>query len=306
MLFSRITYETFAASFFCRRGGMADQMNNFPKVVVSSTLDEATWQHSTLIKDNVVEEITKLKQQPGRNINISGSATLVAWLLRQGLLDELDLLLFPVVVGHGKHLFEQDGDQVLTLAESNTFSNGVLNLTIAGRDAGDHLARARYRQLGNQRQGFIHRDTHAGVGGFLLGLSQGLIAALLLAGALLLWRRRPRGLVASIWGAMLVVSVAWQAAEASDVVVAAVLVALSVVLIACLITRSANRALGVRRRGGRLTVRNKPGYGSRSGARVAHPRSVKSEAAEPRQHSVARAMKRPAEVRSRACKRSPR
>lgn len=129
MLLGRITYETFAASFAGQSGGMADQMNNFPKVVVSSTLDEATWQNSTLIKDNVVEEITKLKQQPGRNINISGSATLVAWLIRQGLLDELDLLLFPVVVGHGKHLFEQDGDQVvLTLAESNTFSNGVLNL----------------------------------------------------------------------------------------------------------------------------------------------------------------------------------
>ena len=97
-------------------------------------------------------------------------------------------------------------------------------------------------------QGFVHSDTHAGVGGLLLGLSQGLIAALLLAGALLLWRRRPRGLVASILGATLVVSVAWQAAEASDVVVAAVLVALSAVLIGCLITRSANRALGVRRR----------------------------------------------------------
>jgi len=97
-------------------------------------------------------------------------------------------------------------------------------------------------------KGFIHSDTHAGVGGLLLGLSQGLIAALLLAGALLLWRRRPRGLVASILGAVLVVNVAWQAAQASDVVVAAVLVALSVVLIACLITRSANRALRVRDR----------------------------------------------------------
>ena len=97
-------------------------------------------------------------------------------------------------------------------------------------------------------QGFIHSDAHAGMGGLVLGLSQALIAALLLAGALLLWRRRPRGLVGSILGAMLVVSVAWQAAAASDVVVAAVLVALSVVLVACLVTRSANRALGVRRR----------------------------------------------------------
>jgi hypothetical protein len=96
-------------------------------------------------------------------------------------------------------------------------------------------------------QGFIHNDTHTGVGGLLLGLSYGLIAGLLLVGAFLLWRRRPRGLVMSIGGAMLVFAVAWQAAGAGDFVVAAVLVASSIALVACFIARSTNRALGGRR-----------------------------------------------------------
>jgi dihydrofolate reductase len=130
LLLGRMTYEGFAASFGDQTGGMADTMNAFPKVVVSTSLDEATWQNSTLIKDNVAEEITTLKQQPGGTINMSGSGTLVAWLLRQGLLDELDLLVFPLVVGHGKRLFEGKGAQVpLTLAGSTAFSNGVLHLT---------------------------------------------------------------------------------------------------------------------------------------------------------------------------------
>src|SRR5215471_16941779 len=76
---------------------MADRMNNFDKVVVSTTLDKAEWQNSTLISGNVAEEITRLKQRPGRNINMSGSGTLAGWLLGQGLLDEFHLLQFPVV-----------------------------------------------------------------------------------------------------------------------------------------------------------------------------------------------------------------
>jgi dihydrofolate reductase len=75
-------------------------------------------------------EITKLKQQPGRNINVSGSGTLVTWLLRQGLLDELHLLVFPVVLGRGKRLFEPGGGQApLKLAGSQALSTGVLHVT---------------------------------------------------------------------------------------------------------------------------------------------------------------------------------
>jgi dihydrofolate reductase len=77
----------------------------------------------------VPQEITRLKEQPGQNINISGSATLVAWLLSQGLLDELNLLLFPIVVGHGKRLFGYDGPATaLTLAHCESFSAGVAQL----------------------------------------------------------------------------------------------------------------------------------------------------------------------------------
>lgn len=130
LLLGRATYQGFAAAFGGQTGGMADTMNSFPKVVISTTLEHAGWQNSTLISGDVAAEITKLKQQPGRNINVSGSGTLVGWLLRQGLLDQLDLLMFPVVVGHGKRLFDDEGIQMgLKLAASEAFSSGVVHLT---------------------------------------------------------------------------------------------------------------------------------------------------------------------------------
>ncbi len=136
MLLGRVTYQTFAGSFAGSTSDpMAAQMNAVPKVVVSATLDKAEWQNSTLIRDDVAHQITRLKEQPGQNINISGSATLVAWLLSQGLLDELNLLLFPVVAGHGKHLFGgEDRTTPLTLARSEAFGNGVVHLIYNAAD----------------------------------------------------------------------------------------------------------------------------------------------------------------------------
>lgn len=129
MLLGRKTYETFAASFAGQTGGMADAMNNTPKLVASRTLEKAEWQNSTLIKADLGDELRRLKQQDGKNINISGSATLIRSLLHEGLLDELRLLQFPVVVGSGARLFEGYGEQLgLTLADSQTFSSGVVNL----------------------------------------------------------------------------------------------------------------------------------------------------------------------------------
>jgi dihydrofolate reductase len=130
MLMGRVTYQTFAASFAGNSSDpMAAQLNAIPKVVVSATLDRADWENSTLIRHDVAQEITRLKEQPGQNINISGSATLVAWLLSQGLLDELNLLLFPVVVGRGRRLFGGEGPTTaLTLAHSESFSTGVAQL----------------------------------------------------------------------------------------------------------------------------------------------------------------------------------
>jgi len=130
LLLGRTTYEGFAAAFGGQSGGMADQMNNTPKFVVSDTLTSADWQNSTLISGDVAGQIRELKQRPGRNIGMSGSSTLVSWLLRQGLLDQLDLLVFPVVIGSGKRLFsEPDGQVPLTLAGSEAFGTGVVHLT---------------------------------------------------------------------------------------------------------------------------------------------------------------------------------
>ena len=133
MLLGRVTYEGFAAAFGGQSGGMADQMNNTPKYVVSSTLASADWANSTLISGSggdIAGQIGELKQQPGQNIGMSGSSTLVSWLLRHGLLDQLDLLVFPVVIGSGKRLFsEPDGQVPLTLTSSQAFSTGVVHLT---------------------------------------------------------------------------------------------------------------------------------------------------------------------------------
>jgi dihydrofolate reductase len=131
MLLGRRTYEEFAGYWpHNPEADGADYMNNTPKLVVSTTLDTLGWQPTTLIRGNLAEELTKLKQQPGKDIQVIGSPTLVGSLLREGLLDELSLLVHPVMVGRGKRLF-QDGDTKvpLRLADSKTFSTGVLSLT---------------------------------------------------------------------------------------------------------------------------------------------------------------------------------
>jgi dihydrofolate reductase len=133
MLLGRVTYQEFAGAWSSREMADdpgADHMNNTPKYVVSTTLDTVEWRNSTLLKGDLVEEITKLKQQPGKNISISGSAMLIQSLMRDQLIDEFQLLVHPVVVGHGKRLFA-DGmqQQTLRLVESKTIANGVLALT---------------------------------------------------------------------------------------------------------------------------------------------------------------------------------
>jgi dihydrofolate reductase len=136
MLLGRRTYEEFAAVWPQRTsaefGPVADAMNNTPKYVVSSTLDKVSWHNSTLIQGNMVEELTNLKQQPGKNIAISGSGALVRSLLHEGLLDELQLFVCPVIVGDGKRLFANDGEQTpLRLINSKAFGTGVLSLVYA-------------------------------------------------------------------------------------------------------------------------------------------------------------------------------
>jgi dihydrofolate reductase len=134
MLLGRVTYQEFASYWpgvSSEDQPFAEYMNNTPKYVVSRTLEEPLeWSNSTLIKGNVAEEIVRLKQQPGKNIGITGSATLVQSLLREDLLDELGLMVHPVVVGSGKRIFEEGEDpKGLTLVDSKTFSTGVVYLT---------------------------------------------------------------------------------------------------------------------------------------------------------------------------------
>jgi dihydrofolate reductase len=132
MLLGRRTYQEFAAFWPNQPSDeqFADQINSIPKLVASTTLDRVDWQNSTLIRGNVAEELAKLKEQPGKDINVTGSVTLVQSLLRDDLLDELGLLVHPIVVGTGKRLFEPGSGQIpLTLVDSQTFSTGVVSLT---------------------------------------------------------------------------------------------------------------------------------------------------------------------------------
>jgi len=134
ILMGRVTYQAFASYWpTATDEPFASHINKTPKYVVSTTLDKAEWgqwDQPKLIKGNLAKEITKLKQQPGKNIGVSGSPTLVRSLLRENLLDELRLLVHPVVVGSGKRLFNEDGDlRKLRLTDSKVTSTGVAILT---------------------------------------------------------------------------------------------------------------------------------------------------------------------------------
>ena len=133
MLMGRVLYEEWAAYWPQQdpeENQVAEQMNGVRKYVVSTTLEgPLEWQNSTLIQGDTVGEISELKRQPGKDIVISGSGALVRSLLRNGLIDELRLLVHPVIVGSGKRLFEEGEDQIaLELVESKTFATGVVYL----------------------------------------------------------------------------------------------------------------------------------------------------------------------------------
>jgi dihydrofolate reductase len=142
LLLGRVTYEGFAAAWpnmmdqyegprRAALGEYADMMNGYPKHVVSTTLEEPLeWNNSTLIKENVAEEVLELKRQPGKDILVFGSADLVNALMRHELIGEERLMVFPVVVGKGKRLFGGGIDtKVLELAGTQIFGSGVVVLT---------------------------------------------------------------------------------------------------------------------------------------------------------------------------------
>jgi dihydrofolate reductase len=136
MLLGRRTYEEFAS--YWPDADPADpvtgQMNGARKYVVSSSLTEATWESSHVVTGEVRAELLRLKEEHGQ-LGTTGSAALVRWLLEQGLIDELHLLLHPIVVGKGRKLFEDGATVPLDLVSSTTFASGVVHLVYTGAAA---------------------------------------------------------------------------------------------------------------------------------------------------------------------------
>ena len=126
LLLGRRTYEGFAAAWPGRDGEFADKFNTMPKYVVSSTLRDPEWSNSTVLSGDVVDEITKLKREQDGDIVVHGSAQLVQSLIENDLVDELRLMVFPVVLGTGKRLFGETTDKKrLRLSSSTVVGDGV-------------------------------------------------------------------------------------------------------------------------------------------------------------------------------------
>jgi dihydrofolate reductase len=128
LLLGRVTYEGFARAWPSRtdEAGFAEKFNSMPKYVVSSTLKDPEWTNSTVLDGEPVEAVSKLKQEVDGDIVVHGSAQLVQTLLEHDLVDELRLMVFPVVLGTGKRLFGETSDKkTLRLAESKTVGEGV-------------------------------------------------------------------------------------------------------------------------------------------------------------------------------------
>jgi dihydrofolate reductase len=130
LLLGRETYQGFAEAWPSRTGDFADRINRMTKYVVSATLAEPLeWGPATLIKGNIVEEVSKLKQQPGQDILIYGTGRLVQTLLQHGLIDEHRLWVVPVIWGSGKRIFEGMDTTTLELVEAKNFPSGTVILS---------------------------------------------------------------------------------------------------------------------------------------------------------------------------------
>jgi dihydrofolate reductase len=131
-LLGRVTYEGFAAAWPSREdtGGFAERMNSMPKYVVSATLREASWNNTTILSGDVADDVAKLRREVDGVILVAGSARLVQGLLEHDLVDELRLMVFPVLLGEGKRLFgDVSAKKPLDLVDSKTVGAGVSILT---------------------------------------------------------------------------------------------------------------------------------------------------------------------------------
>jgi len=130
LLLGRKTYEGFADAWPSREGAFADKFNSMPKYVVSSTLKDPEWTNSTVLSGDLATEVSRLKEELDGDIVVHGSAQLSQALVEQGLVDELRLMVFPVVLGSGKRLFGETSDKKpLRLSDSRTVGDGVAILT---------------------------------------------------------------------------------------------------------------------------------------------------------------------------------
>jgi dihydrofolate reductase len=131
-LLGRVTYEGFAAAWPTMEdsAGFAEKMNGMPKYVVSSTLQEASWENSTILRGDLADEVAKLHREIDGVILVAGSAQLVQGLLEHDLVDELRLMVFPVLLGEGKRLFgDVTAKKPLNLVDSKTVGAGIALLT---------------------------------------------------------------------------------------------------------------------------------------------------------------------------------
>lgn len=131
-LLGRVTYNGFAAAWpkMQGMGDFGEKMNEMPKYVFSSTLQTASWNNTTVLHGDLGAEVAKLKRDVDGVILVAGSAQLVQGLLERGLVDELRLMVFPVVLGSGKRLFAEDADKTtLSLVDSKTVGDGIPILT---------------------------------------------------------------------------------------------------------------------------------------------------------------------------------
>jgi len=138
LLFGRITYELMAGYWLSPLAMkndpvVAGRMNSLPKVVFSRTLDQARWQNTKLVKGDMVAEVRKMKQEPGHDMVILGSGSVVAQLTRESLIDECQMVLNPVVLGRGRTMFDGIREKLkLKLTQSRSFANGNVFLSFAG------------------------------------------------------------------------------------------------------------------------------------------------------------------------------
>src|SRR4051812_2419354 len=125
LLLGRKTYEGFAEAWPSREGEFADKFNNMPKYVVSSTLKDPEWNNSTVLDGDLAEEVAKIRDEHDGDVVVHGSAQLAQTLLEQDLVDELRLMVFPVLLGSGKHFFGETSDKKpLQLTSSKAVGDG--------------------------------------------------------------------------------------------------------------------------------------------------------------------------------------